>query len=81
VQGAKLSKSPRGIPQQSSGGQWDNIVKFLDSLMSKLRGNHVCFIISVVLILLMCLIHCIHFSICCIRSYPLSMVSKSIDEF
>ncbi|KAK7377083.1 hypothetical protein VNO80_02503 [Phaseolus coccineus] len=41
VQGAKLSRSPRGIPQQSSSGQWDNIVKFLDSLMSKLRGNHV----------------------------------------
>ncbi|KOM48843.1 hypothetical protein LR48_Vigan07g254700 [Vigna angularis] len=41
VQGAKSSRSPGGIPQPSSGGQWDNIVKFLDSLMSKLRGNHV----------------------------------------
>ncbi|XP_068475999.1 myosin-15-like isoform X3 [Phaseolus vulgaris] len=41
MQGAKLSRSPRGIPQQSSSGPWDNIVKFLDSLMSKLRGNHV----------------------------------------
>ncbi|WVY90579.1 hypothetical protein V8G54_036093 [Vigna mungo] len=40
VQGAKSSRSPGGIPQPSSGGQWDNIVKFLDSLMSKLRGNH-----------------------------------------
>ncbi|XP_027940819.1 myosin-15-like isoform X1 [Vigna unguiculata] len=40
VQGAKSSRSPGGI-QQSSGGQWDNIVKFLDSLMSKLCGNHV----------------------------------------
>jgi len=48
MQGAKLSRSPRGIPQQSSSGPWDNIVKFLDSLMSKLRGNHVRFIVLVV---------------------------------
>ncbi|KAL2317939.1 hypothetical protein Fmac_031815 [Flemingia macrophylla] len=41
VQGVKSSRSPRGLSQQSSGGQWGNIVKFLDSLMSKLRGNHV----------------------------------------
>ncbi|XP_020224383.1 myosin-15 isoform X1 [Cajanus cajan] len=41
VHGGKSSRSPGGLPQQSSGGQWGNIVKFLDSLMSKLRGNHV----------------------------------------
>ncbi|CAJ1972908.1 unnamed protein product [Sphenostylis stenocarpa] len=41
VQGGKSSRSPSGIPHLSSGGQWDNIVKFLDSLMSKLRENHV----------------------------------------
>ncbi|KAK7310693.1 hypothetical protein RJT34_08355 [Clitoria ternatea] len=40
VHGGK-SRSPAGIPQQSSGGQWGSIVNFLDSLMSKLRGNHV----------------------------------------
>ncbi|CAI8606062.1 unnamed protein product [Vicia faba] len=41
VHGVKSSRSPVGLSQQSSGSQWDNIVKFLDSLMSKLRGNHV----------------------------------------
>ncbi|XP_058725005.1 myosin-15-like isoform X1 [Vicia villosa] len=41
VHGGKSSRSPVGLSQQSSGSQWDNIVKFLDSLMSKLRGNHV----------------------------------------
>ncbi|KAJ1442831.1 P-loop containing nucleoside triphosphate hydrolase [Sesbania bispinosa] len=39
--GGKSSRSPGGLPQQSSGGQWGNIVKFLDSLMGKLRENHV----------------------------------------
>ncbi|XP_057427929.1 myosin-15 isoform X1 [Lotus japonicus] len=39
--GGKLSRSPSGLPQQPSGGQWANIVNFLDSLMSKLHGNHV----------------------------------------
>ncbi|GAU47951.1 hypothetical protein TSUD_06850 [Trifolium subterraneum] len=39
--GGKSSRSPVGLSQQSSGSQWSNIVKFLDSLMSKLRGNHV----------------------------------------
>ncbi|KAH1203835.1 Protein OPAQUE1 [Glycine max] len=42
VHGGKSSRFPGGIPQQSSSGQWSNIVKFLDSLMSKLRQNHVC---------------------------------------
>ncbi|KAK7383370.1 hypothetical protein VNO78_29047 [Psophocarpus tetragonolobus] len=41
VHGGKSSRSPGGIPQQSSGGQWSNIVKFLDSLMSKLCRNNV----------------------------------------
>ncbi|KAI9118645.1 hypothetical protein K1719_010977 [Acacia pycnantha] len=41
VHGGKSSRSPSGLPQQSPGGQWDNIIKFLDSLMSRLRGNHV----------------------------------------
>ncbi|RZB58164.1 Myosin-15 [Glycine soja] len=40
VHGGKSSRFPGGIPQQSSSGQWSNIVKFLDSLMSKLRQNH-----------------------------------------
>ncbi|KAH1212419.1 Myosin-15 [Glycine max] len=41
LHGGKSSRSPGGIPQQSSSGQWSNIVKFLDSLMGKLRQNHV----------------------------------------
>lgn len=57
MQGSKSSRSPGGIPQQLSGGQWDNIVKFLDSLMSKLRGNHVRFILfQCFLTLLMCFV-------------------------
>ncbi|XP_048332479.2 myosin-15 isoform X4 [Ziziphus jujuba] len=39
--GGKSSRSPGGAPQQSPGSQWDNIIKFLDSLMSQLRENHV----------------------------------------
>ncbi|MED6156822.1 hypothetical protein PIB30_017982 [Stylosanthes scabra] len=39
--GGKSTRSPGTSPQQSSGGQWDNIVKFLDALMSQLRENHV----------------------------------------
>ena len=41
----KLSRSPRGLPQQSQSSQWDSIIKFLDSLMDRLRGNHVCAIL------------------------------------
>ncbi|CAN1217160.1 XI-I [Linum perenne] len=37
----KNSRSPAGIPQQSPGSQWDGIINFLDSLMDRLRGNHV----------------------------------------
>ncbi|XP_027081188.2 myosin-15 isoform X2 [Coffea eugenioides] len=41
VHGGKLSRSPGGVPQQSPSSQWDSIIKFLDSLMSRLRENHV----------------------------------------
>ncbi|GMN63257.1 hypothetical protein TIFTF001_032374 [Ficus carica] len=37
----KSSRSPGGAPQQTPGNQWENIIKFLDSLMSQLRENHV----------------------------------------
>ncbi|XP_068326692.1 myosin-15-like [Pyrus communis] len=37
----KSSISPGNAPQQLPGSQWDNIIKFLDTLMSRLRGNHV----------------------------------------
>ncbi|MED6156826.1 hypothetical protein PIB30_017986 [Stylosanthes scabra] len=39
--GRKSTRSPVTPPQQSSGGKWDNIVKFVDALMSQLRENHV----------------------------------------
>ncbi|KAL8501897.1 hypothetical protein ACS0TY_021134 [Phlomoides rotata] len=41
VHGGKSSRSPGGVPQQSPSNEWDSIIKFLDSLMSRLRGNHV----------------------------------------
>ncbi|KAL2525675.1 Myosin-15 [Abeliophyllum distichum] len=41
VHGGKSSRSPGGIPQQSPSSEWDGIIKFLDSLMSRLHGNHV----------------------------------------
>ncbi|TKY58001.1 Myosin-15 protein [Spatholobus suberectus] len=41
VHGGKSPRSPGVLPQQSPGGQWGNIVKFLELLMSKLSGNHV----------------------------------------
>ncbi|XP_020236584.1 myosin-15 isoform X2 [Cajanus cajan] len=41
VQGGKSSRSPGGLPQQSPIAQWDNIIKFLDSLMNRLCANHV----------------------------------------
>ncbi|KAL7159103.1 hypothetical protein ABFS83_01G006500 [Erythranthe nasuta] len=41
VHGGKSSRSPVGVPQQSPSSEWDSIIKFLDSLMSRLRGNHV----------------------------------------
>jgi len=39
--GGKSSKSPGGLSPQSPVAQWDNIIKFLDSLMSRMRVNHV----------------------------------------
>lgn len=42
VHAGKSSRSPGGVPQQLPSSQWDNIIKFLDSLMSRLRCNHVC---------------------------------------
>ncbi|KAJ8542159.1 hypothetical protein K7X08_017025 [Anisodus acutangulus] len=41
VHGGKSTRSPGGIPQQASSSQWDSIIKFLDSFLSRLRGNHV----------------------------------------
>ncbi|RVX17395.1 Myosin-15 [Vitis vinifera] len=36
----KSARSPGGLPQQSQSSQWDSIIKFLDSLMDRLLGNH-----------------------------------------
>ncbi|CAK7352766.1 unnamed protein product [Dovyalis caffra] len=36
----KSSRSPGGIPQQAASSQWERIIKFLDSLMDRLRENH-----------------------------------------
>ena len=41
VLAGKSRSSPGGIPQQSPSSQWDSIIKFLDSLMDRLRENHV----------------------------------------
>ncbi|KAL0330634.1 UNVERIFIED_CONTAM: protein OPAQUE1, partial [Sesamum angustifolium] len=41
VHGGKSSRSPGGVSPQSPSSEWDSILKFLDSLMSRLRGNHV----------------------------------------
>ncbi|XP_062160286.1 myosin-15 [Alnus glutinosa] len=41
VHAGKSSRSPGSVPQQLPSSQWDNIIKFLDSLMSRLRGNQV----------------------------------------
>ncbi|KAD5317633.1 hypothetical protein E3N88_17579 [Mikania micrantha] len=41
VLGGKVSRSPSGVPQQAAGGQWEKIIEFMDSLMDRLRGNHV----------------------------------------
>ncbi|KAL6534061.1 hypothetical protein OROHE_013894 [Orobanche hederae] len=41
VHGGKSSRSPGGVPQLSPSNEWDSIIKFLDSLMSRLRGNYV----------------------------------------
>ncbi|PQP99256.1 myosin-15 [Prunus yedoensis var. nudiflora] len=41
VHAGKSSRSPGNAPQQLPGSQWDDIIKFLDTLMSRLRGNYV----------------------------------------
>lgn len=41
TRGGKSSRSPGGVPHQSPINQWDGIIKFLDSLMTRLRENHV----------------------------------------
>ncbi|GAV80711.1 Myosin_head domain-containing protein/IQ domain-containing protein/DIL domain-containing protein [Cephalotus follicularis] len=41
VHAGKSSKSPSGLPQPSPNSQWDGIIKFLDSLMGRLRENYV----------------------------------------
>ncbi|KAL3655801.1 hypothetical protein CASFOL_000197 [Castilleja foliolosa] len=41
VHGGKSSRSPGGVPQLSPSSEWDSIIKFLDSLMSRLRANYV----------------------------------------
>lgn len=41
TRGGKSSKSPGGVPHQLPFSQWDGIIKFLDSLMARLRENHV----------------------------------------
>ncbi|KAM7507421.1 hypothetical protein LguiA_017874 [Lonicera macranthoides] len=41
VHGGKTSRSPGSNSQQSPNNQWENIITFLDSLMNRLRGNHV----------------------------------------
>ncbi|KAL3497415.1 hypothetical protein ACH5RR_040147 [Cinchona calisaya] len=41
VIGGKSSRSPGGVPQQSSSSQWDSIIEFLDFLMSRLQNNNV----------------------------------------
>ncbi|KAJ8442805.1 hypothetical protein Cgig2_016271 [Carnegiea gigantea] len=40
TRGGKSSKSPGGVPHQLPISQWDGIIKFLDSLMARLRENH-----------------------------------------
>ncbi|KAG5034120.1 hypothetical protein JHK87_009030 [Glycine soja] len=46
VQGGKSSRSPGGLPQQSPVAQWDNIINFLDSLMSRLCANHANYVLG-----------------------------------
>ncbi|KAK7352590.1 hypothetical protein VNO80_18014 [Phaseolus coccineus] len=39
--GGKSSKSSGGLPPQSPVAQWDNMIRFLDSFISRMRVNHV----------------------------------------
>ncbi|CAK8568477.1 unnamed protein product [Lathyrus sativus] len=41
VQSGKSSRSPGGLPQQPPGGQWDNIINFLNSLLNQLCVNNI----------------------------------------
>ncbi|XP_051151183.1 myosin-15 isoform X2 [Andrographis paniculata] len=41
VHGGKSTRSPSGIAQQLPSTEWDSIIKFLDSLMSRLQENYV----------------------------------------
>ncbi|KAK9081486.1 hypothetical protein Syun_030810 [Stephania yunnanensis] len=41
VHSGKSTRSPGAIPQQSLSSHWDSIIKFLDSLLSRLQGNFV----------------------------------------
>ena len=54
----KSSRSPSGAPQQTPGNQWENIIKFLDSLMSQLRENHVSVANIAFAFLVACVFHC-----------------------
>ncbi|XP_019195644.1 PREDICTED: myosin-15 isoform X1 [Ipomoea nil] len=39
IHGGKMTRSPGSAPQQSPSSQWDNIIKFLESFLSRLREN------------------------------------------
>ncbi|CAI8599486.1 unnamed protein product [Vicia faba] len=41
AQSGKSSRSPGGLPQQPLGGQWDNIINFLNSLLNQLCANNI----------------------------------------
>ncbi|XP_050884736.1 myosin-15 isoform X1 [Lathyrus oleraceus] len=41
AQNGKSSRSPGGLPQQPPGGQWDNIINFLNSLLNQLCVNNI----------------------------------------
>ncbi|KAK9131389.1 hypothetical protein Sjap_011876 [Stephania japonica] len=41
VHSGKSIRSPGAVPQQSLSSHWDSIIKFLDSLLTRLQGNFV----------------------------------------
>lgn len=67
VHAGKSSRSPGGVPQQLPNSQWDNIIKFLDSLMSQLRSNHVCAkqhcFLPVLCLIFLPDLHCLYLSV------------------
>lgn len=71
VHAGKSSRSPGSVPQQLPSSQWDNIIKFLDSLMSRLRGNQVCGMQHCLRLFALCLIFFCLFFIVCICPYHL----------